>query len=193
MRFIQVGVGGFGAVWVKVLKENPAAQVVGMVDINPDALAKACADGGYEARICFASLKTAIRRVKADALVCCTPPRYHRRDVVTALKAGMHAISEKPMADSLANCKVMLKTALATGRTYAVSQNYRYSPPMWTLAQVLRSGRLGAVGQVKLDFFKGVDFGGGFRHEMEYPLVVDMSIHHFDLIRFLKLNALQTG
>jgi predicted dehydrogenase len=31
----------------------------------------------------------------------------------------------------------------------------------------------------------GVDFGGGFRHDMPYPVIIDMSIHHFDLIRFV--------
>jgi predicted dehydrogenase len=185
VRFIQVGVGGFGGVWVKVLKENPAAQVVAMVDVSKEALAKACADGDYEPGICFSSLGRALKRVEADAIVSCTPPRFHKHDVVMALRAGLHAISEKPMADSLANCKAMLKTAIATGKTYTVSQNYRYGGPMWTMAKLVRSGRLGKVGQVKLDFFKGVDFGGGFRHDMEYPLVVDMSIHHFDLIRFI--------
>jgi len=88
----------------------------------------------------------------------------------------------------------MLKTAGETGRTYVVSQNYRYSPPMWTLAEVVRSGKLGAIGQVKIDFFKGVDFGGGFRHEMPFPVIIDMSIHHFDLLRFVTgLDALKVS
>lgn len=185
MRFIQVGVGGFGANWVKVLKANPAAKVVAMVDVNAKALEAACAAGEYPASICYPSLPEALRAVEADALVSCTPPALHKADVTTALKAGLHVISEKPMADSLASCKAMLRTARQTGRLYAVSQNYRYRDTMWAMAQLVRSGKLGAVGQVTLDFFKGVDFGGGFRHSMDYPLIVDMSIHHFDLIRFI--------
>lgn len=185
MRFIHIGVGGFGGVWCKVLKECKAAKVVALVDVNAAALETACAAGGYPRAICFPTLEEALAQVKADALVCSTPPQFHHHDVVTALKAGLHVISEKPMSDSFLSCKDMLKTALATRRTYVVSQNYRYAPGMWTLAQVVRSGRLGAIGQVKLDFYMGVDFGGGFRHAMEYPLIIDMSIHHFDLIRFV--------
>ena len=192
MKFIQVGVGGFGRCWVDVLKASKAAKVVGLVDVSDKALEAACQVGGYSKAICFKSLEEALAKVKADAVVSATPPAYHEHDVVTALKAGLHVISEKPMSDSLAACKNMLRTAAKTGRTYTVSQNYRYSPPMWTVSHLVRSGKLGAVGQVKIDFFMGVDFGGGFRHEMEYPLVVDMSIHHFDLIRFLTgLDALQ--
>ena len=184
MRFIHVGVGGFGAVWVDCLAKNKKAMVVGLVDISEDALKQVCDDRGYSHAVCFPTLKEALRHVEADAVVVTTPPAFHKQDVVTAMKAGLDAISEKPMADSMANCKAMLRTAKETGRTYVVSQNYRYSPSMWTLAKVVRSGKLGAVGQVKLDFFMGVDFGG-FRHEMKYPLIIDMSIHHFDLMRFI--------
>lgn len=183
MRFIQVGVGGFGRCWVHVLARNPKAKVVGMVDISEPALEEACKVGGYDKRICFPTLKDALKAVKADAVVSSTPPRFHRADVVKALKAGLHVISEKPMADSLADCKAMLRAAHQTGGIYCVSQNYRYSPAMHSFHNAIRKAKLGAVGQVKMDFYKGIDFGGGFRHEMEFPLVIDMSIHHFDLLR----------
>ena len=185
MRFIHVGVGGFGNIWVRVLKENQDAQVVGLVDVNAEALRKACAIGGYAQDICFPSLEDALRHVPAEAVVTSTPPACHKHDVVTALEAGLHAISEKPMADNLADCKAMLRAAEKARRLFVVSQNYRYSPPMWTLANLVQSGKLGAIGQVKLDFFMGVDFGGGFRHTMPFPVIIDMSIHHFDLIRFV--------
>ena len=185
MKFIHVGVGGFGQCWVRVLKDNQDAQVVALVDISDEALNKACEMGGYSKDICFKSLEKAIEKVKADAVVSSTPPAFHKHDVVTAMKAGLDVISEKPMADTMASCKAILKAAVETGRTYEVSQNYRYSPPMWTLAEIVRSGKLGAIGQVKMDFFMGVDFGGGFRHDMPFPVIIDMSIHHFDLIRFV--------
>ena len=185
MKFIHVGVGGFGQNWVRVLKENKEAEVVALVDVNKETLKAACEAGGYSGEICFSSLEEAIKNVRADAIVSSTPPAFHKHDVITAMKAGLDVISEKPMSDSMAACKAMLKTAVETGRIYVVSQNYRYAPSMWTLAEIVRSGRLGAIGQVKMDFFMGVDFGGGFRHEMPYPVIIDMSIHHFDLIRFI--------
>ena len=38
------------------------------------------------------------------------------------------------------------------------------------------------MGYVGVTFHKGPHFGG-YREEMAYPLVLDMSIHHFDMIR----------
>ncbi len=191
MRFIQVGVGGFGRVWVGSIAEDPETEMVALVDTSEKALDEACEAGGWRQEICYRSLDEALRNVEADALVCVTPPESHRRFVVQGLEAGLHCISEKPMAASMADCKAMLKASQDTGNTYVVSQNYRYRPEMWTLAKAIEEYDLGDVGQVKLEFFKGVDFGGGFRHDMEYPLIVDMSIHHFDLIRFITgLNPL---
>ena len=81
------------------------------------------------------------------------------------------------MAEDLGDCISMVKTARVTGKTCAVSQNYRYSPETWTMAKMIERG--------EIDFYKGVDFGGGFRHEMEYPVLIDMSIYHFDRLRFI--------
>jgi predicted dehydrogenase len=191
MRFIQVGVGGFGRVWAETLANNSDAEVVGIVDISKETMLGVCEKYGYSTDICFDTLEEALEKVKADVVVSSTPPAFHRHDVVTALKAGLHAISEKPMADNLENCFAMLAAAKETGKTYMVSQNYRYNSVTWTMAEIIRSGKLGKIGQVKMDFYKGIDFGGGFRHEMDYPVIIDMSIHHFDLIRFITgLDAL---
>lgn len=185
MKFIQVGVGGFGNCWMQVLKNNPEAEVVGLVDISDQNLAAACEKYDYPASLCHRDLETAIAATGAEAVVSCTPPTRHRQDVETALRAGLDVISEKPMANCLEDCQAMLETAKQTGRLYVVSQNYRYQPATWTMAKLLREGKLGKIGQIKVEFYKGVDFGGGFRHDMEYPVIVDMSIHHFDLMRFI--------
>jgi predicted dehydrogenase len=185
MRFIHIGVGGFGRVWAKILKESEQVEVVGLVDVSDQALRNACESCGYSPDICFHSFDEALKAVEADAVVSSTPPAFHKKDAIAAMRAGLDVITEKPMADSIAAGKAIVRTALDTGRTCVVSQNYRYSTPMWTLAALLRSGQLGAVGQAEITFFKGVDFGGGFRHEMPFPLIVDMAVHHFDLIRFV--------
>lgn len=185
MKFIHIGIGGFGAHWRKLLKETDTVEVVGLVDVNDQVLKQACENDGYTPDICFHSLEDALKAVQAEAAVISTPPVFHRKDGVAAMEAGLDVISEKPMADSMDACRAIVSAVLATGRTYVVSQNYRYSPPMQTVADLMRSGRLGDIGQAEISFYKGVDFGGGFRHEMKFPLIIDMAIHHFDLIRFV--------
>jgi len=185
VRFIQVGLGAMGKHWLQRLAEHPSAEVVALVDVDPDALAAARRVGGYGQRIFFSTLHEALAGVEADALVCVTPPEHHRACVVEAMQAGLDVITEKPMAHDLESCLSILGASRTTGRTCVVSQNYRYRPETWTLSRLVESGRIGEVGQVKIDFYLGHDFGGGFRHRMAYPVLVDMAIHHVDLIRFV--------
>jgi predicted dehydrogenase len=184
VRFIHVGVGGYGGSWCNTLAKERRAKVVAMVDVSKKALQEQCAKHGYDEGICYSSLDKALKSVEADALVCVTPPAMHREHVVAGLRAGLNVISEKPMAESMTDCKAMLREARKTGQTYVVSQNYRFSPDTYTMAQMIKKGVIGEIGQVKIDYYMGVD-KDGFRAQMDFPLLVDMSIHHFDLIRYL--------
>ncbi|MBD3420875.1 MAG: hypothetical protein GF398_12215 [Chitinivibrionales bacterium] len=185
MNAIQVGVGVHGLRWVHWLKQTPGIRVVAMVDVDRRALDTAAREGGYRPDRCYTSLQQALRKHPADALVCVTPPSYHLATIGAALKQGMHVISEKPMADSLASCRKILRQLDRSGKRCVISQNFRYRPAMYTLADAVRKGVIGKIGQVKIDFYLGFDFGGGFRHEMKHPVIVDMAVHHFDLVRFI--------
>ncbi|MBN1557024.1 MAG: Gfo/Idh/MocA family oxidoreductase [Lentisphaerae bacterium] len=184
MRFIHVGVSGFGGVWCRVLAESRRARVVGLVDVKRAHLREACRRGGYDPAICFGSLGEALARVEADAVVCSTPPATHRAILIEAMEAGLHGIVEKPLADTPADCRRLQRAAERTGRTLVVSQNYRYNPFAATVAALTARRAIGRIGQVTLDFHKGV-VPRGFRREMPYPLLVDMAVHHFDLMRYL--------
>ena len=184
MKFIHVGVGGFGGQWGNALAGNRNAKVVGVVDVSKSSLANACDKYGYDSSICFKSLKDALKNVDADAVVCSTPPAYHAAVMIEAMKAGLDCITEKPMADTMQNCRRMREVAKKTKRIAVVSQNYRYGDEMWTMANLVAKGAIGKIGQVQLDFSMGVAFDG-FRQTMEFPLLIDMSVHHLDLIRFI--------
>jgi predicted dehydrogenase len=189
-RIIQIGVGGFGNTWLRTIAADQDVEMVALVDLNEAALKVACEEHGWDPAMGHGDLTKALAAVDADLAVVVTPPQYHRQPVIQCLEAGLDVISEKPMAEDPADCRAMMAAAERQGRRYVVSQNYRYTPDMKTLARLIAEGRIGKIGQVKIDFYLGHNFGGGFRHEMDYPVLVDMSIHHFDLIRFVTgLNA----
>ncbi len=186
MKVIHMGVGGFGGHWSKVLAASDDVEVVALVDVSEAALAETCETFDYDPQICFPTLDAALAQIDADLLICVTPPKYHPEHVTAALHAGLHVICEKPMANSLDECVTMFQAARASERQFIVSQNYRYRPEMQTLAQLVRDGVIGTIGQIKLDFYKGWYFDeDNFRRTMPNPMIVDMSIHHFDLLRFV--------
>lgn len=184
MRLVQVGVRGQGNHWVNVCKRSAEVDVTGYVDVVPANLQQLRAEHGVAEDMCFSDLGAALQAVRPDGVVCVTPPRFHRPVAEQALRAGCHVLTEKPLADTWENCRATVAAARAAGRVLMVGQNYRYSGAMQTLRGVIAGGRIGLPGQVAVQFFKGPHFGG-FRDEMPYPLVIDMSIHHFDLMRYV--------
>jgi predicted dehydrogenase len=186
MKVIQVGVGGFGAHWLRLLNEYPGIKLAALVDIDPDTLEKASQLTGTAPETCFLDLETAVDQVQADALICVSPPAYHRQQTITAMKAGLDIICEKPLAIDMADALAMAHYAKESKRVFAVSQNYRYRPATWTMHKLIANGEIGEVGQIALDFYKGWFFNSqDFRRTMDHPLLSDMGIHHFDLLRFI--------
>ena len=183
-RIIQVGVGGMGLGWTDRIAESNRWEAAAYVDVNKKNLIVAAERHGLPKNRCFTDLDAALNQIEADSLLDVTPQQFRRGVCEKALKRGLHVMSEKPLADNLRNAKAIVACARKCGRTYMVAQNYRYQAVVQTVKRFLEQGRLGDVGYAGVNFHKGPHFGG-FREAMAYPLVLDMSIHHFDLMRCL--------
>jgi predicted dehydrogenase len=183
MKVIQVGIGGMGNAWLRAVQDSAEVAYAGFVEVNEAVAAEQVAKYGLAGLPVFKSLDEALHQVQADGVINVTPPQFHKAVSLTALEAGVPVLSEKPLADTRQAALEIVATAERTGVLHMVTQNYRYKPPIQTLKKALIEGGMGPVGAVHIDFFKGPHFGG-FREEMAYPLIIDMSIHHFDLMRF---------
>ncbi|MBN2308526.1 MAG: Gfo/Idh/MocA family oxidoreductase [Candidatus Hydrogenedentes bacterium] len=183
-RIIQVGVGGMGAAWTNQVANSDRWEAAAYVDTSRANLMAAAARHGMPRSRCYRDLDKALLEVEADALLDVTPQQFRKGVCLAAFERGLHVMSEKPLADSLRNAKAIVSRAARLNRTYMVAQNYRYQPTAQTVKRFIAAGRLGRVGYAGITFHKGPHFGG-YREEMAYPLVLDMSIHHFDLVRCL--------
>ena len=182
MRGIQVGVGGFGNRWMEVLSTTDAVELAGIVDVNEETLNAQGERYGIPANSRFPDLDKALKELEPELVVCVTPPAFHRRVAEAAFSAGAHVLSEKPMAGTWSDCVAMVEAAEKAEKMLAVSQNYRYQAHTLAAREVVRGGELGEPEFVQVSFFKAPRFGG-FREKMRYPLIVDMAIHHYDLMR----------
>lgn len=183
IRVIQVGVGGMGTVWIQTVQNARDVSHAALVDVNAEVLAAQAEKCGLDASHCYTNLATALKQESADGLINVTPPQFHEEVCCRALEAGLPVLTEKPLSDSMASARRMVAAAERAGKTLMVAQNYRYQAFAPTLRRLVASGELGTPGQVQVSFAKGPHFGG-FREEMDHPLIVDMAIHHFDMLRY---------
>ncbi len=185
MKIIQVGVGGFGKGWINVVKNSPEWEIAGIVDVNKENLESAAQEYSLPENRCFTTFADCLeQKIKADAVLNITPPKFHSKISIQAMEAGFHVLVEKPLSDRMENAEKMAWVSRTTGRKLMVSQNYRYRSKSRTVKNLLDEGMVGKIGYIVVNFQKGPRFSG-FRIEMEYPLLIDMAIHHFDLMRYI--------
>lgn len=189
IRLIQVGMGGWGRNWNRMLAQQAdLAQTVAYVDVQADSLRQLQAEADVTADACFPSLEAALERVGADAVLVTTTLADHVPVTLTALEAGKHVLVEKPFAPSLAAAQRAVEVAAARERVLMVSQNYRFYPAVQAAARLVREGVLGPTSGVSVEFRKYANTQppGTHRHyTLQQPLLMDMAVHHFDLMRFV--------
>jgi predicted dehydrogenase len=80
--------------------------------------------------------------VRPEGVVVATPHSLHAAPAIAALRRGIHVLSEKPMATSLADCEAMVRAAEASG-AILMCLPYDASPLFRTALRYLNEATLG--------------------------------------------------
>lgn len=195
LRLIQAGVGAFGRSWASIVRATDGVEPVAYAEPAQDVRERIIADLNVPRSTVYASLAEAIAGTPADAVLITTPPETHHSLTLGALAAGKHVLLEKPLATTLSDARDMIQAAATAGRTLMVSQNYRFRPPARAAQAVVAGGDLGELLAVRILFRRDTRRlfpPGGFRFTMHHPLLLDMSIHHFDLLRAVTAREIAT-
>jgi predicted dehydrogenase len=178
------GLGMWGQTWISIVNQSPYWTAEGYVDLEEERLESAVETYGISRSNCYTQFEDAVTETDVEAVLCVVPPDVHRDVAVQAFRAGLHVISEKPLAGDIEQGKEMIDTAKQAGKKLMVSQNYRYKKAPRTVRSLIARGLVGEPEYISIDFHKNPEFTG-YRLHMDHPLLIDMSIHHFDQIRYI--------
>jgi predicted dehydrogenase len=139
--------------------------------------------------------QTVIDRDDIDIVDICLPGHLHVEVAIAALEAGKHVLVEKPLANTVAEAEKMLGAARAAGEHGVASMvgfNYRRVPALAMARDLLASGRLGVVRQVKIAYLQDwlADAGAPMTWRMRKETagsgaLGDLASHAVDQVRFL--------
>jgi predicted dehydrogenase len=169
-------------VWLQSAANLPGVEIVGLADIDVERARVRAAEFTLRDAFVTDDIDSLLAHCRPDALFDVVPPSERHRVVRAGLAAGCHVLSEKPMAQTMAEARDLVAKAGAAKRLHAVVQNRRYLPAVRRIARALRGGIVGDVTSVHADFFLAPHFGG-FRENMDHVLLLDMAIHGFDAMR----------
>ncbi len=90
-----------------------------------------------------------------DAVVIGTPDHWHCKMMVDAVAAGKHVYVEKPIANSIAECNLMVAAQEKYGKIVQAGQWQRSGPHYKKAIDIVRSGVLGKIRVVKVWAYQG--------------------------------------
>ena len=136
--------------------------------------------------------RKAVEREDIQVVDISTPGHLHAGMAIAAAQAGKHVICEKPLANTLADAKVMLKAVEKAGVKHLLMHNYRKIPAVAFAKKLMEAGKLGDIyhyhGAYLQDWIMDPHFPLVWRLEKKYSgsgALGDIGSHAADLARYL--------
>lgn len=103
----------------------------------------------------YADYRELLNNKEIDAVIIGTPDHWHCKIMIDAVKAGKHVYVEKPVANTIEECNLMVKAAEKTGKVVQAGQWQRSGPHYKKAIEIVRSGVLGNIRLVKVWAYQG--------------------------------------
>jgi phthalate 4,5-cis-dihydrodiol dehydrogenase len=142
---LNIGIIGTGRVsggHAHAVEALAGTRLAGCADVDPARLAKFTERFSCPAYVSYEEL---IARPDLDAVVITLPHWLHCDVAIACLHAGKHALVEKPMAMTVAECDAMIAAAERSGKTLMVGHSQQFFPVNETARALIAAGEAGRV------------------------------------------------
>jgi myo-inositol 2-dehydrogenase/D-chiro-inositol 1-dehydrogenase len=181
MRVALIGAGRIGKIHARNIAQHPDAQLVLVADPVGGAAEAVAAPLGARASTEVADAHSG---ADIDAVVICSPTPFHVEHIVASIAAGKAVLVEKPVDLDLARVDECIASIAGAEHRVMVAFNRRFDAGNALLRQRIAGGEIGRLQQLTIisrdpappPVSYIAQSGGIFR---------DMTIHDFDLARFL--------
>lgn len=134
----------------------------------------------------------------AELVAVVTPNHLHFDVAATALKAGLHVMSDKPATLNLSEARMLAGVVAGSGKLYGLTHVYTGYPMVREAREIVRRGDLGAVRKIVAEYPQGWlsrpierdgDKQAGWRADPAQSgvggCISDIGVHVFNLAEFV--------
>lgn len=186
IRVLCVGCGNMGRSHAQAYQAlaDQGFQLVGLVSRGAksrEALAKAL--GNPPGLQLYDDYEKALLAAKPDAVCISTYPDTHARYAMMALKAGAHVFVEKPLAETVAECEEIARTAQEVNRKLVVGYILRQHPSWQKFVEIART--LGKPLVMRMNLNQQSHGDTWHTHKMlmqSMSPIVDCGVHYIDMM-----------
>ena len=181
---IRIAVIGLGAIaqtaHLPVLAKMRGVQIVALCD-NDLGKARSLAQR-FSVPDTFGDIDDLLEGEVLDAAVVATPNHLHEPHALSALRAGLHVLCERPFALTSRGVERILAAAKKADRKVFVANNHRFRSEVQTLRAFIQGGELGTLHSVRAGAYRlhstvvpwrmrRAESGGGAFFELGLPLL----------------------
>ena len=170
LRVGVIGVGHLGRHHARLYAALPQAELVGIVDVDPERAATIAEQHGTRVFESAEALAGAV-----DAVSVAVPTGAHATVAIPLLEAGVHVLIEKPLAASLDEADAILEAARRNDRRVMVGHSERFNPAVSVFAREVSKPR----------FFEIHRLAAFTARSTDIDVVLDLMIHDLDLLLHL--------
>jgi len=173
LRVAVVGVGSLGAVHADIYRSMPGVELAAVADTNRDRAEAAAARHGCLALDSAAQLiATGNKPNLVDAVSIVVPTTAHRAVAEVILSAGMHALLEKPVAETVADARAIVALAARQKVILQIGHLERFNAGVMKLAELADNPR----------FIEVHRLGAFVERATDVDVVADLMIHDIDIV-----------
>jgi len=167
VRVAVIGVGHLGKHHARLLAAIDGAELVAVVDTEPDRAAAAAEATGA---LAISDFRDLIGQV--DAVSIAVPTELHRDVAMPFLERGTAVLVEKPITKTVAEGEELIAAALKSGATLAAGHTERHNPAVTTVMPFVTTPRFIEVHRLGVFPDRSLDI----------DVVFDLMIHDLDII-----------
>lgn len=158
LSFGLIGANGMGWSNLDAHRRIDGVECIALCDVDRQVLERRSAeleeDSG-QMPILYSDYREMLENDDIDFVIIATPDHWHCLQMVHACEAGKDVYVEKPLANSIRECYLMMDAAERYGRVVQVGQWQRSAPHWEDAIEFLRSGQLGTVRVTKAWAYQG--------------------------------------
>lgn len=192
LRVVLVGTGVRGiSFWGKRLVEQypDKLEFVGLCDINEGRVNYAKTYMGVGCPT-FTDFDNMLTKVKPDLVIVTTKDATHHQFIIKGLEFGCDVLTEKPLTTDEEKCQAILNAERKANKKLIVGFNYRWSPYMTKVKELLQQELIGDITSVDFNWYLNTHHGASYfrrwhgQMDSSGSLWVHKATHHFDLVNW---------
>lgn len=152
VRLAIVGTGGIAGYHAEKFSSLPDCKVVAGCDIDAQKANSFCAK--HAIPNAYSDAGVMLKECEIDAVVVATPDRFHAPISIAAIRAGKHALCEKPLAMNYGEAMTMVRAAKRKGVINMVHFSYRNAPAIHEAHRMIAAGELGEIVHVDASYLQ---------------------------------------